>query len=69
MIGQQAPFHGRVCPFCGVATEVPHETQEGCIAALHTEIVRMRDVLGNMGPDPGQSGPPQSRRRPDIESF
>jgi hypothetical protein len=33
------------CPFCGVATEVPHETQEGCIEALHAEIARMKDVL------------------------
>ena len=30
------------CPFCGVATDVPHETQEGCIQALHAEIARMR---------------------------
>jgi hypothetical protein len=33
------------CPFCGVATEVPHETQEMCIEALHAEIARMKDVL------------------------
>lgn len=33
------------CPFCGVETEVPHETQEGCIEALHAEIARMRAVL------------------------
>jgi hypothetical protein len=35
----------RACPFCGVATEVPHETQEGCIEALHEEIGRMRAIL------------------------
>jgi hypothetical protein len=34
-----------VCPFCGVTTDVPHETQEGCIAALHAEIARMRELL------------------------
>lgn len=34
-----------MCPFCGVHTETPHETQEGCIAALHAEITRMRTVL------------------------
>lgn len=33
------------CPFCGVATDVPHETQEGCIEALHKEIARMREIL------------------------
>jgi hypothetical protein len=33
------------CPFCGVATEVAHETQEGCIEALHAEIARMRAIL------------------------
>ena len=36
---------GRVCPFCGVATDVPHETQEGCIEALQAEIARLRVVL------------------------
>ena len=35
------------CPFCGVATEVPHEPQEMCIEALHAEIARMRDVLNH----------------------
>ena len=34
-----------VCPFCGVTTDVPHETQEGCIEALHAEIARMRELL------------------------
>ncbi len=33
------------CPFCGVVADVPHETQEGCIRALHAEIARMREVL------------------------
>jgi hypothetical protein len=34
-----------ICPFCGVGTETPHETQAGCIEALHAEIARMRAVL------------------------
>lgn len=34
-----------VCPFCGMATAVPHETQEGCIRALNAEIVRTRQIL------------------------
>ena len=52
------------CPFCGVDTTVPHETQEGCIQALHAEIARMRAVLDHVytaevpgppddDPDPG----------------
>lgn len=35
----------RVCPFCGVASEAPHKTQEGCIEALQAEIAHMRDIL------------------------
>ena len=38
------------CPFCGVIADAPHETQEGCIAALHTEIGRMRGILANLKP-------------------
>lgn len=33
------------CPFCGLATGVPHETQQGCIDALQAEIARVREVL------------------------
>jgi hypothetical protein len=35
----------RACPFCGLAADVPHERQEGCIQALHDEIARMRHIL------------------------
>jgi hypothetical protein len=38
------------CPFCGVVTDVPHETQEGCIEALHVEIARMRGILDHLRP-------------------
>jgi hypothetical protein len=34
-----------VCPFCGVASDVPHQTQQGCIDALQKEIARIRQVL------------------------
>jgi hypothetical protein len=40
----------RACPFCGVATDVPHERQEGCIEALHGEIARMRGILDHLRP-------------------
>jgi hypothetical protein len=33
-----------------VATPVPHETQAGCIAALHSEIGRVRDILSTLKP-------------------
>jgi hypothetical protein len=33
------------CPFCGVLIDLPHETQEACIAALHIEIARMREMV------------------------
>ena len=39
-----------ICPFCGVATDVNHENQEGCIAALHEEIGRMRVILASLRP-------------------
>jgi hypothetical protein len=38
------------CPFCGVDTDVAHETQEGCIEALNAEIGRMRALLHNVRP-------------------
>ena len=43
-----APLHA--CPFCGVATDTNHETQEGCIKALHAEIARMRGILSQLRP-------------------
>jgi hypothetical protein len=33
------------CPFCGVPTDVPHETQELCIAALQGEVALMRAMV------------------------
>ena len=34
------------CPFCGVPTASPHESQEACIVALQAEIDRLRGVVG-----------------------
>ena len=50
------PGAAGACPFCGVATPVPHETQQACISALHTEILRMRGILATLRPT-GVSGP------------
>ena len=47
---QKARASVGICPFCGVATAVNHETQEGCIAALHAEIGRMRGILATVKP-------------------
>lgn len=65
---QKIPTSVRACPFCGVATDVPHETQEGCIAALHAEIGRTRTILasltpagGGQMPDRDGDGPPAVR--------
>jgi hypothetical protein len=38
-------FQIQVCPFCGLAAILPHESQEGCIHALQAEIARMRHIL------------------------
>jgi hypothetical protein len=46
----KVPATAGACPFCGVATPVPHETQAGCIAALHAEIARMRGLLATLRP-------------------
>jgi hypothetical protein len=35
------------CPFCGIATDEPHETQQACIDALQSEIARTRGILDN----------------------
>jgi len=44
-----------VCPFCGVVSESPHDSQEACIQALQSEIDRTRRVLIQFGevPTPG----------------
>ena len=44
-----------VCPFCGVASETPHDTQETCIAALRAEIERAQALLTRVTPKPEAS--------------
>jgi hypothetical protein len=48
-----------------VVSETPHDTQEGCIEALHAEIARIRDVLTHV-----QSAkvPAPADEEPDPES-
>ena len=38
------------CPFCGASTDLPHESQEACIAALHEEIARTREIVKRVRP-------------------
>ena len=51
------------CPFCGTATDVPHETQQGCIEALQREIARVRDILEHSTPLSAE--PPVTRHAED----
>ena len=46
------------CPFCGVASDVPHETQERCIAALHAEITRLRGIVDKVNKSAAPPEPP-----------
>jgi hypothetical protein len=54
---EKRPYEGRhgrwdmvvtFCRFCGLGTDLPHETQEACIAALNGEIARMRKVVSHL---------------------
>ena len=36
------------CRFCGASAHLPHETQEACIAALHEELTRLREIMHSM---------------------
>jgi hypothetical protein len=45
-----------ICPFCGVVSDVPHETQQGCIDALQSEIAHTRRVLERTQPLASPSG-------------
>jgi hypothetical protein len=58
----KAPFGVGICPFCGVSTTVPHETQQGCIDALHVEIARMRGILDHLRPLKSLNSEPENRR-------
>lgn len=38
------------CPFCGASTDLPHESQEACIAALQREIAKTREIVERVKP-------------------
>jgi hypothetical protein len=58
------PFPPRTCPFCGMPSSVPHESEAGCIEALQAEIELTRQRLqqgsGRDGPAPAPSKDAQS---------
>ena len=54
-----------VCPFCGVPSDVAHETQQGCIDALRSEILRVRDILQNVRSFE-VPGPPELPVEPEV---
>lgn len=33
------------CPFCGASTDLPHDSQAACIAALQEEIAITRKIV------------------------
>lgn len=49
------------CPFCGLVSEVPHESQEQCIAALQDEIARTRDLIDRVKQGPGDADAASAR--------
>ncbi len=38
------------CPFCAASTDLPHESQEACIAALQREIAQTRELVERVKP-------------------
>jgi len=53
-----------LCPFCGVVTETPHESQQGCLTALAAEIARLREVLDHVQ-STRVPGPPREVDEPE----
>jgi hypothetical protein len=59
------------CPFCGVQTDAPHESQEACICALTVEVERMRTLVQQLKPPAAPSTPARAEDRlppPDRSS-
>jgi hypothetical protein len=59
------------CPFCGVETDAPHESQEACICALTVEVERMRTLVQQLK-SPAEPSPATKAQdsvpRPDRSS-
>ena len=57
-----------VCPFCGIVTDVPHESQGACIDALNAEIGRVRSLLNREPPRDTGADSEESDDDPDCLS-
>lgn len=58
------------CPFCGASTDLPHDSQAACIAALQEEIAVTRKIVdrvksnGHTNSGDGQNpNKPEDRKR------
>jgi hypothetical protein len=54
------------CPFCGVSSDVAHETQEACIEALNAEIKRVREILNHVR-SAAVPGAPDVDRKDEVD--
>jgi hypothetical protein len=52
-----------VCPFCGVVSDSPHDSQKACIEALQSEIQTTRRVLTQVGESGLPGGRPDAPNR------
>jgi hypothetical protein len=58
------------CPFCGASTDLPHDSQVACIAALQEEIALTRRIvdrvksLAHMNPGDDQTAAKPEGQKP-----
>ena len=55
-----------VCPFCGIASEQAHDSQQACIAALHSEIQKTRELLAAV--DGARTDPPEATGGREVQT-
>jgi uncharacterized Zn finger protein (UPF0148 family) len=54
------------CPFCGATTDLPHHSQEACIAALQEEIALTRKIVDRVKSHAhSNSGDDQNTEKPE----
>jgi hypothetical protein len=56
-----------VCPFCGIASERAHDSQQACIEALKTEIDKARELLATVDAARGNE-PKRAADRQDTQT-
>jgi len=55
-----------VCPFCGIASDKAHDSQQACIDALQDEIDKTRELLAAV--DGARSDETPAARRQDAQT-